>query len=267
MGTSGLKRDAGKFGLLFASLGGMIGSGWLFGALNAAKIAGPASVISWVIGGFAVLLLAFVYAELTTMFPRPGAVIVFPKLCHGHLAAQIMSWINFLAYVSVAPVEAVAVVSYTNNYVPGLVVPASGVLTLPGLGAAVALMVFFIVINLLAIRLVLRINNAITWWKLFVPALTVVACRGFSARFPGRGLFSLISASVRQLSWRGNRPTRRRICRLRLSARFCCAWRFMRVCRLRLSVRSAQRICRPAGRSCISPAFPGRLRASRVCWG
>jgi amino acid transporter len=170
-----LKRDAGKFGLLFASLGGMIGSGWLFGALNAAKIAGPASVISWVIGGIAVLLLAFVYAELTTMFPRPGAVIVFPKLCHGHLAAQIMSWINFLAYVSVAPVEAVAVVSYTNNFAPGLVVPSSGVLTIPGLFAAVALMLVFIVINLLAIKLVLRINNAITWWKVFVPVLTVVA--------------------------------------------------------------------------------------------
>ncbi|HQT63268.1 MAG: amino acid permease [Acidocella sp. 20-57-95] len=175
MPTSALRRDAGKFGLLFASLGGMIGSGWLFSALNAAKIAGPASILSWVIGGAAVLLLAFVYAELTTMFPRPGAVIVFPKLCHGNLAAQIMSWVNFLAYVSVAPVEAVAVVSYTNNYVPGLVVPDSGVLTLLGLGAALALMLLFILINLLAIRLVLAVNNAITWWKLAVPTLTVVA--------------------------------------------------------------------------------------------
>lgn len=175
MAASALRRDAGKLGLLFASLGGMIGSGWLFGALNAAKIAGPASVFSWVIGGIAVLLLAFVYAELTTMFPRPGAVIVFPKLCHGRLAAQIMSWINFLAYVSVAPVEAVAVVSYTNNFTPGLVVPESGVLTITGLGAAVLLMALFIVINLLAIKLVLKINNAITWWKLAVPAATVVA--------------------------------------------------------------------------------------------
>ncbi len=175
MPTSGLRRDAGKFGLLFASLGGMIGSGWLFSAMNAARIAGPASIISWFIGGAAVLLLAFVYAELTTMFPKPGAVIVFPKLCHGHLAAQIMSWVNFLAYVSVAPVEAVAVVSYTNNYLPGLVVPETGVLTLPGVAAAAALMALFIVINLLAIRLVLAVNNAITWWKLAVPALTVVA--------------------------------------------------------------------------------------------
>jgi amino acid transporter len=171
----GLKRDAGRIGLLFASLSGMIGSGWLFGAFNAARIAGPASIFAWIIGGIAILLLAFVYAELTTMFPRPGAVIVFPKLCHGMLAAQVMSWINFLAYVAVAPVEAVAVVSYGNHFFSGLVVASSGVLTPKGLAAAVGLMLLFIVINLLAIRLLLNVNNAITLWKLAVPALTVVA--------------------------------------------------------------------------------------------
>jgi amino acid transporter len=175
MPASGLRREAGRTGLLFSSIGGMIGSGWLFGALNAARIAGPAALISWVIGGIAVLLLALVFAELSTMFPRPGAVIVFPKLCFGPLAAQVMSWINFLAYVSVAPVEAVAVISYGNNFLPGLVAPGSGVLTPKGLVAAVALLVLFIVINLLAIRLVLAINNAITWWKLLVPALTIIA--------------------------------------------------------------------------------------------
>ena len=57
-----LKRDAGVIGLLFASLGGIIGSGWLLGPLNAAKIAGPAAVIAWLIGGIAILLLSFVYA-------------------------------------------------------------------------------------------------------------------------------------------------------------------------------------------------------------
>jgi hypothetical protein len=38
----GLRRDAGIIGLLFASTTSMIGSGWLFGALHASKIAGPA---------------------------------------------------------------------------------------------------------------------------------------------------------------------------------------------------------------------------------
>jgi amino acid transporter len=178
MAGQSLRRDAGRLGLLFASLGGMIGSGWLFGALKAAKIAGPASLISWVIGGCAVLLLGFVFAELSTMFPRPGAVIVFPKLCFGMLAARIFSWINFLAYVSVAPVEAVAVLTYANNFYPGLVAPDSGVLTGLGFAAAVAMMLLFAVINLAAIRLVLKFNNAVTWWKLLVPAATIAALIG-----------------------------------------------------------------------------------------
>ena len=175
MSARELRREAGRMGLLFASLGGMIGSGWLFGALNAAKIAGPSSLISWVIGGIAVLLLALVFAELSTMFPRPGAVILFPKICFGPLTAQVMGWINFLAYVAVAPVEAVAIVSYANNFTPGLVSPNAGALTLKGVIVAAVLMAAFNVINLLAIRLVLRVNNAITWWKLAVPALTIIA--------------------------------------------------------------------------------------------
>lgn len=174
MPNHGLRRDANRLGLLFASLGGMIGSGWLFAALNAARIAGPAAILSWGIGGIAVLLLAFVYAELSTLFPHPGAVILFPKLCFGPLAAQMMSWINFLAYVAVAPVEAVSITAYGDHFFPGLIVPATGVLTGKGLGVAVGLMALFLVVNLLAIRLVLALNNAITWWKLLVPALTVI---------------------------------------------------------------------------------------------
>lgn len=173
-GGAKLRRDAGPIGLLFASIGGMIGSGWLFGALNAAKIAGPAALISWVIGGGAVLLLAFVYAELSTMFPRPGAVVIFPQLCFGDLAARIYSWINFLAYVSVAPVEAVAVVSYAANRFPWLEHAGDSTLTLTGLAAAIVLVLLFLFINLFAIKLVLAVNNAITWWKLIVPALTVI---------------------------------------------------------------------------------------------
>lgn len=168
-----LKRDAGIIGLLFASLGGIIGSGWLFGPLHAAKDAGPASLIAWMIGGGAVLLLGFVYAELATAFPRAGAVIAFPKLSHGNLTATIMSFVVFLGYVSVAPAEASAVITYGNNYIPGLVDKA-GVLTAFGFFVSLLLLVVFAVINMLAVRLVLTINSAITWWKLAVPVLTVI---------------------------------------------------------------------------------------------
>ena len=46
---SGLKRNVGFWGLLWASEGSIIGSGWLFGALVAAATAGPSALIGWVL--------------------------------------------------------------------------------------------------------------------------------------------------------------------------------------------------------------------------
>src|SRR6185312_10551244 len=63
-GRPGLRREIGFIGLLWASTGSIIGSGWLFGAQGALATAGPAAIISWVIGAVAILLLALVHAEL-----------------------------------------------------------------------------------------------------------------------------------------------------------------------------------------------------------
>src|SRR5437588_11002903 len=67
-----LRRDVGLVGLLFASVGSIIGSGWLFGALNASLIAGSASLVSWVLGGAAVVLLALIPAERGGMYAVAG---------------------------------------------------------------------------------------------------------------------------------------------------------------------------------------------------
>ena len=50
--TGTLERSIGFWGLTFVSLGSIIGSGWLLGALGAASVAGPASLISWVLAAF-----------------------------------------------------------------------------------------------------------------------------------------------------------------------------------------------------------------------
>ena len=51
-----LRREVGPVGLVFASLGSIIGAGWLFGALYASSLAGPAALIAWVLGGSAMLV-------------------------------------------------------------------------------------------------------------------------------------------------------------------------------------------------------------------
>src|ERR1044071_3936778 len=68
----GLRRSVGFYGLMFVSLGSIIGSGWLLGALNAAKVAGPASILSWVLAAGMLALLALTYAELGAAYPVAG---------------------------------------------------------------------------------------------------------------------------------------------------------------------------------------------------
>ena len=60
----------GLFQLVMLALGSLIGSGWLFGSWEAAAVAGPAAILSWVIGGLIIGIIAYNYIELGTMFPE-----------------------------------------------------------------------------------------------------------------------------------------------------------------------------------------------------
>ena len=172
-----LKRDMGLVGLLFASVGSIIGSGWLFGALSAAQLAGPASVLSWGIGAVMVAFIGLCYAELGTMFPVSGGVVRFPHYAFGSLASYTTGWITWLAVSSTAPIEVEAALQYATNYIPWLQrlddnVP---VLTGPGYAVAAGLMALFSLINVVGIRWFARLNNALVWWKLGIILVVIVA--------------------------------------------------------------------------------------------
>ncbi len=169
-----LRKDAGILGLLYASLGAIVGSGWLFGPFHAARMAGPYSLGSWFIGALAVLLLALVYSELGTLIPRSGAIVHMSSITHGAALSLVWSWILFFTYVAVGPVEVMAALTYAENYMPGLIEGTSGLLTPLGLVVSVVLLGVFVALNFLAIRWVLFVNSAATWWKLVVPGATVL---------------------------------------------------------------------------------------------
>lgn len=194
-GPTKLRRDAGVIGLLYASLGSIIGSGWLFGALHAALQAGPLSVFSWIVGALAILFLAFVFAELSTMFPNSGALVHMTHVSHGDLVGKIWSWILFLAFTSVPPVEVIAVLTYADSYVPGLIQPGTGLLTTWGFVAAIILLAFVVALNFLAVRWVIAINSAATWWKLLIPVATIAILLAYSFH-PGNMTAQLSSVPV-----------------------------------------------------------------------
>ena len=174
MAQGKLRKDAGVIGLLFVGVSTMIGSGWLFGPMHAAQDAGPLSIGSWAIAAFAVGLIALVYAELGPMFTKSGGLMYMSLITHGRLVGRIWSWILFLAYVSIAPVEAMAVVTYANNYLPGLVHPATGLLTVTGVLVSIGILGVLTVLNFLILRLILLLNSIATWIKVCAPIGTII---------------------------------------------------------------------------------------------
>jgi amino acid transporter len=178
-----LRRDVGLVGLLFVSFGSIIGAGWLFGALYASSLAGPAAVISWVLGGGAVMLLALTHAELGGMYPVAGGSARFPQYAFGSLVSFTTGWIAFLGAVTVGPIMVQATLLYTSNYISSLTTISGGrpVLTVQGYVVAAVLLLLFCTINILGVRWLAETNMVAVCWKLFVPAVTVVALIATSA--------------------------------------------------------------------------------------
>src|ERR687885_2030327 len=171
-----LRREVSRIGLLFVSLGSIIGSGWLFGALTSAQIAGPAAIISWVLGALVMLVLALAHAELGSMYPVAGGSSRYPHFSFGSLAGFVIGWAVWLGAVTVAPIEVLAALQYLTHYFPFLTSTTAGVTVLTGIGIVVSviLMAIFTVINLIGIKLLAESNNIIMIWKVAIPFLAVV---------------------------------------------------------------------------------------------
>ncbi|CAK7282628.1 MULTISPECIES: APC family permease [Streptomyces] len=205
--TGGLRRDVGLIGLMWASVGSIIGSGWLYGAEKAVVVAGPAAIISWVIGTVAIVLLALVHAELGGMFPVAGGTARYPHYAFGGLAGMSFGWFSWLQAATVAPIEVEAMIGYAGHwkFAQGLQ-DAGGTLTASGVVTAIVLMAVFVGVNFFGVRALAHTNSAATWWKIAIPlaAIFIIAVGNFHvsnftsqgfAPFGAKGMLGAISSS------------------------------------------------------------------------
>jgi len=174
--SSGLARHIGTWGMLFTGLTGIIGSGWLFASLYAVKIAGPAAIVSWVIGCLMALVLAMIYAELGALIPATGALARIPYVAIGPLGAFFSGWLCLLSYIAIVSIEVTAVIEYASNYLPWLteIQGENRVVSLRGLAVAAVLFAVLTAINTAGVKWMIRSNIVITLWKLVVPVLVPV---------------------------------------------------------------------------------------------
>ena len=173
-----LARTMGFWGLMFVSLGSIIGSGWLLGALNAVVVAGPAAVISWVLAAIMLTILALTHAELGAGYPVAGGTARFPFFAFGSLSGFTAGWASWLQAVTIAPIE----IEASLTYVSGVhwfqqhfdMVTASGDLDAKGKIVATILMVLFTLMNLAGAAFLGESNTVVVIWKTLVPVLAII---------------------------------------------------------------------------------------------
>jgi amino acid transporter len=202
-----MRRHLGFAGLTFVSLGSIIGSGWLLGALTAAQVAGPASLVAWVLAGALVAVLALVHAELGAAYPVAGGTARYTHVVFGPFGGFIAGWMAWIQAVALAPVEVLAALSYLNNEWPGLV-RDNGTLTGVGVVIAVIALLVCTIVNMLGVRWLAHTNAVTVLWKFLIPTITVVALMVVSFRvsnlqagggfapFGARGVFAALPAGV-----------------------------------------------------------------------
>lgn len=177
-----LKRSVGFYGLMFVSLGSIIGSGWLLGALEAAEAAGPASILSWLLAAAMLSLLALTYAELGATYPVAGGAARFPYYSHGPIAGFTAGWASWVQAVFVAPIEVLAAIAYVNSvswvHHHFNMINSAGLLNGNGLVVALVLMVLFTAINLAGAKFLSESNIVVVVWKTLVPFLAVAVVAG-----------------------------------------------------------------------------------------
>jgi amino acid transporter len=177
-GGDQLKRSVGFWGLMFVSLGSIIGSGWLLGALTAVTVAGPASLISWVLAAILLSVLALIHAELGGAYPVAGGTARFPYFAFGTLAGFTAGWAAWLQAVTIAPIEVEASISYLDSTAWAKahfeLLNTNGTLNGRGLVVASLAMLLFTAINLMGAKLLSDSNGAMVIWKTAVPVVTIV---------------------------------------------------------------------------------------------
>lgn len=173
MPQAGFKRRVSMVDLTFVGFGAIFGSGWLLAAGEVSGLAGPAGILSWVIGGVAVLLLGLVYAELGAAVPRAGGIIRYPLYSHGPLMGYLMGFITLIAFSSLIAVEVEAAREYAASWWPSLTEPGSTSPTVLGWFFQVGLLVIFFLLNYWTVKTFAKSNTIITIFKFFVPILTI----------------------------------------------------------------------------------------------
>ncbi|MEM7021965.1 MAG: APC family permease [Pseudomonadota bacterium] len=195
MASGRLKRNIGLVGLTFIAVGGMLGSGWLFAPMLVSQQAGPAAILSWLVGGTMMLLIALTFAEVSSLLPIAGGIARIPHFSHGNVVSMALGFTAWIGYSTNAPIATMVLLQYVAVTFDWVYVGDVDQLRLSpaGFAAAAVIMLVMVLINVVGVRFFAACNTGLTWFKLLVPLIvggTILAADFDFANLTAQGGFA-----------------------------------------------------------------------------
>ena len=116
----GLHKSLTKAQAVMIGLGGTIGTGLFMGSGIAIGYAGPAAIISYMIAGFAALIVVFSLSEMAVAHPAAGSFGVYAEAYLNPWAGFMVRYTYWLAQVIAIGGEAVAAGVYMTYWFPDI---------------------------------------------------------------------------------------------------------------------------------------------------
>src|SRR6202044_1895493 len=116
----GLRRGLTSAQLTMIAIGGAIGTGLFLGSSFAIGFAGPAVLVSYLIGALIALLLMGCLAEMTVAHPTAGSFGAYAEFYLGPLAGFLVRYAYWTCIVLAVGTEVSAVALYMQYWFPAV---------------------------------------------------------------------------------------------------------------------------------------------------
>ena len=155
-----MKRGLKNRHLQMIALGGAIGTGLFYGSASTIALAGPAVMLSYLIGGIVIFLIMRMLGEMAVDEPVSGSFSHYATKYWGAFPGFLAGWNYWFNYVIVSMAELTAVGIYMNFWLPDL----------PQWAAALAVLIVITALNLINVRA----YGETEFWMALVKILAIV---------------------------------------------------------------------------------------------
>lgn len=160
-----LRRGLHNRHIQLIALGGAIGTGLFYGASDSIGAAGPAVIVSYLVGGVIIYLVMRALGEMSVHNPTSGAFSEYAHDYWGDLAGFVSGWNYWFNYIAVSMAELSVVGIYINYWFPGV----------PQWVTAAVVLVLITAINLLHVRA----YGEFEFWFAIIKVVAILAMIAF----------------------------------------------------------------------------------------